>query len=148
MLRQKFPNLSELLQDKTELFNGGFVSDDGTKLLYKMPVLTFGHHVGDNWIVVEEGVLGYIISFQSKVGSNLMVKTTSKKEYYNDLQITDWDVVLNEILSAHIVKPEYIDFTVGKVGKKMERQLTGQNSGCMVFFVAGVTITLLTYILS
>lgn len=147
MLRQKFPNLARYLNEATEAYRGGFVSDDGNRLSYKMPVITFGHHVGDNWVTLERGFSGYILSVESKIDSHLKVKTSSSREVSEDLSTEQWKQNFDEVLIAHSIKPEYGEFAKGKVGKEFEKKISGQGSGCMVFIIGGIAISVLAYLM-
>lgn len=147
MLKERFPNLSEFLKEVTESFKGGFVLDSEDKLSYKMPVITFNQHVGDNWLILKKENEGYRLSIESKVGSRIKVKTDSTRVYKYDLTLTEWDEELNNLLPLHSAKPEYINFGTEQMEKRLKREISGRNSGCLIFMVIGTIISLFAYII-
>jgi hypothetical protein len=131
-LKSQFPNLSEMLREMTSAYKGGFKSDNGNHLVYMMPVFTFGHHTGDNYFELDKRDNGFILSIVSRNGSKEVVRTPSQR-ISKDLSSEEWDNFIDSLLREHIVKPEYPEFAAGKVGKAMERKLTGR--GCLVSFI-------------
>ena len=132
MISQKFPNLDMFLKTLTEPLGGGFVSDDNTKLSYKFPVLTFGNHVGDNWIILEKMQTDYRLTLESKTGRKIKIKTYSKSVYFRDLKSENWDEELNDLIQSHWTKEEYREFSAGMSAEKFMRGSKPNNSGCML----------------
>jgi hypothetical protein len=135
MLTREFSNLTDFLEAATSSFNGGFISEDSNRMAFMMPVHTFGHHVGDNWLILEKAPEGFIFSIESRVGSRVKAKTSSISAYVEDLSFEEWNEEVDEVLLRHTQKPEYLLFAQGKVGKRFEKQITGNNSGCLVTIV-------------
>ena len=141
-LKSQFPNLSEILDDATSVHKGGFKSDNGSCLVYMMPVFTFGHHTGDNYFELEKKVNGFIFSVVSKRGAKEIIRTSSH-EIFEDLSHEEWDRFVNDMFMKHAVKPEYPAFAAGKLAKIQERQLTGK--GCLISLLF-LTMTLMMLI--
>lgn len=151
MLRTRFPNLSFLLKEMTAPYNGEYISYHPNMMAYRMPVVTFGQHVGDNWLIlnydISGGSSGFAFSMESKINSTLKVQTVSSEKFNDDIPIEEWKQLVDRVMLIHAVKPEYSEFATGKVGKDFERKVLGQNSGCMVFIVGGITSSLLIYLM-
>lgn len=142
-LKSQFPNLSEMLEEMTSSYKGGFKSDNGYCLVYMMPVFTFGHHTGDNYFELEKRDNVFVLSIVSRSGRKEVVRTPSQK-ISKDLSSEEWDNFINSLLKEHAVKPEYPVFAAGKVGKDMERKLTGR--GCLVSFIFLIFMFILLFI--
>lgn len=141
ILANKFQNLNEYLNEATSLYNGGLVISNEKTLVYIMPLMTFGKHVGDNYFEFVEDGDAYILSFVSKKGSKEYVKTSSQR-IYDDLTFEEWEIFADEILKLHMGKQEYLKFVAGDFLKNLENQaVPNSKSGCMVllsFFVLSI----------
>ena len=142
-LKSQFPNLSEMLEEMTSAYKGGFKSDNGYCLVYMMPVFTFGLHTGDNYFELEKRDNVLVLSIVSRSGRKEVVRTPSLK-ISKDLSSEEWDYLIDSLLKEHAVKPEYPVFAAGKLAKIQERQLTGK--GCLFSFIFLIFIFLLLFI--
>lgn len=140
-IKEQFPNLNELLNEMSNAVNGSINQDTNYCLSYKWPVLTFGHHVGDNYLNVYKSVDGVIIILNSKVGSDDKLRTYSA-EFKSDFTLEEWNKFVDELLLKHAANPEYAKFAGGKVAQKMENELTGGKRGCMLTLVVLVVALL------
>lgn len=146
MIKQIFPNLNNFLQVLTEAQGGSLVSSDDTKLSYRMPVLTFGQHMGDNWINLERDKMEYRLTLESKVGKKVRVKTYSNNTYTLDLDTEEWDQEVNELIQSHWSKEEYLDFSSGMSAQKFMRGSKPNNSGCFVLLMVGLFSIIMSFI--
>ncbi len=83
MLRDKYKAIDKLLENVASRFNGRLFQENNTMFSYILPVYTFGVHVGDNLVIVEEKHLGCLFRIESKLGSQLIVQTSST-DYMNE----------------------------------------------------------------
>lgn len=147
MIKQKFPNLNKFLQALTEPQGGSFVSSDDSKLSYKMPVLTFGQHVGDNWINLEGDKMEYKLTLESKVGKKVKMKTYSNNSYVWDLETEEWDQEINDLIQTHWSKQEYLEFSAGMPAQEFMRGSKRNNSGCLVVLLIGLFSIMASFII-
>ncbi len=136
MLRDKYKAIDKLLENVASRFNGRLFQENNTMFSYILPVYTFGVHVGDNLVIVEEKHLGCLFRIESKLGSQLIVQTSST-DYMNEfLPIITCNEIINEVLFTHTQKPQYIEFCKGNSNRKIRNKSIGQESrGCMSIFI-------------
>ena len=144
-MKNKFPNLTVFLTELTAPFNGGLEQNTEAKIAFQMPVITFENHVGDNLIILRKVDDGYQLSVESFIETKLKLKTISSTTYLNDLTIEEWDKEVNDTIINHLSKPEYSEFSKGKLGKNIENSMMKQKSGCMLIFIIIVFISITSY---
>lgn len=141
-IQSEFNNLNYYLQEACKEFGGRLITSSKQKLIYIMPLYTFGKHMGDNYFEFEAKNDEYVLSFISKKRNRALIRTTLTG-ITKDYTLEEWHEYIEDILKSHMQKPEYLKFASGDFDKEMERQLTGKGKGCLVpllFFILFSTL--------
>lgn len=138
-IKSTFPVLNEVLSEMSLSFNGSLKQASEDVLSYKLPVYTFGKHIGDNFIALERRDNGYVFVFASYKGYKEVVRTESEPIYY-DLADEEWTELIDKVMIEHGQKPKYLKFAAGEFYEKQNQVFSQQKGGCMLLFILLVVL--------